>query len=1010
MKRFFVIVLGFWLGGALFAQLPVLSYSTGNWNPDSLGNHRVVVVVKEAADAVRVMIPWRRKDIDPQDKEILVYSANGLKRLTNVIRMEINREYGEMIFQPAAGAGSYYFYYLPYKSSGGNYPKVTYLKPKDACDPAWKAGVLKAMSELPHADAVKIQSIDPFHSFYPMEVIATKEETRQILQDHPESDFVLFPEYREFPVKMRADLPYRWIARMPLLKITDTVQQGEYYALQTAVYAFRDTIADLDIIFSDLVSTNGEKIPAGNLTCFNKGGNNWDQKPLVRTIEVPKGEVQVLWIGVDVPADLKQGLYKGVVTVKADGRRQMADGKDEGLSMKEEVVGLDLLVEGGVLADRGDNRPENHSRLRWLNSDIAVDEGIVPPFIPVGVKGQVLRILGRDVVLNSYGLPEQIMSWFAPEMTGMTDEPSKVLSGPVKFEVKQGGKALKSGKGSFRWTKMAEGAAEWTSQWNAGDLRFMLKGRLEFDGFFTGRVAVTATAPMAVSDIGFVIPMKSDRVEYMLGLGRKGGYAPDEFTYRWDPYFNCDGPWLGSVNAGLQATFRAENYERPLNTNFYQQKPLNMPPSWFNGGKGGIMLKRDGNTYEVVAYSAGRIINPGDTLHFDFNLLITPFKPLDVQKQWHDRYYHRYEPLDTIAAAGANVINVHHATDINPYINYPFMLPDLMKGYIDEAHKRDFKVKIYYTVRELTNICPEIWALKSLGDEILSYGPGGGYSWLQEHLDGNYIPAWFVPDLKDAAVINTGTSRWHNYYLEGLDWLVKKVGIDGLYIDDVAFDRSIMQRVRKVLDRTNPGALIDLHSANQFNQRDGFTNSANLYMEHFPYLDRLWFGEYFDYNAGPEYWLTEVSGIPFGLMGEMLQDGGNQWRGMLYGMTSRAPWSGNPQNIWEIWDQFQIRKSEMIGYWVKDCPVNTGRPDVPATVYKRRGEALIAVASWAAGPARVQLAIDWRSLGINPGRAELYLPYVEGFQEEGHLKADESFQVPAGKGLLIWVRERAGTK
>ena len=128
-----------------------------------------------------------------------------------------------------------------------------------------------------------------------------------------------------------------------------------------------------------------------------------------------------------------------------------------------------------------------------------------------------------------------------------------------------------------------------------------------------------------------------------------------------------------------------------------------------------------------------------------------------------------------------------------------------MKAYIDEAHAKGLKVKIYYTVRELSNRAPELFALRSLGDEILSTGPGGGFSWLQEHLVSDYIAAWFVPDLKDAAVINTGVSRWHNYYVEGLNWLVKNVGIDGLYIDDVAFDRTTMKRVRKVLDRGRPG-------------------------------------------------------------------------------------------------------------------------------------------------------------------------------------------------------------
>jgi len=102
-----------------------------------------------------------------------------------------------------------------------------------------------------------------------------------------------------------------------------------------------------------------------------------------------------------------------------------------------------------------------------------------------------------------------------------------------------------------------------------------------------------------------------------------------------------------------------------------------------------------------------------------------------------------------------------------------------------------------------------------------------------------------------------------------------------------------MKRVRKVLDRNRPAALIDLHSANQYNPRDGFASSANLYLEHSPYLNRLWFGEYFDYaGAPPDYWLVETSGIPFGLMGEMLQDGGNPWRGLLYGMTNHFPGRG----------------------------------------------------------------------------------------------------------------------
>ena len=48
-------------------------------------------------------------------------------------------------------------------------------------------------------------------------------------------------------------------------------------------------------------------------------------------------------------------------------------------------------------------------------------------------------------------------------------------------------------------------------------------------------------------------------------------------------------------------------------------------------------------------------------------------------------------------------------------------------------------------------------------------------------------------------------------------------------------------------------------------------------------------------------------------MGEMLQKGGNPWRGMVYGMTSRLPWAGDPRPLWKVWDEFGIADARMIG-------------------------------------------------------------------------------------------------
>ncbi len=393
-------------------------------------------------------------------------------------------------------------------------------------------------------------------------------------------------------------------------------------------------------------------------------------------------------------------------------------------------------------------------------------------------------------------------------------------------------------------------------------------------------------------------------------------------------------------------------------------------------------------------------------LHYNFRLLITPFRPVNTDWQWKTRFYHAFKPIDSIVKTGANTVNVHHATAINPYINYPFLRPAEMKKYIDEGHEKGLKVKIYYTVRELSNKAPEMFMLRSLGDEVLSHGKGNGFSWLQEHLDSNYIAAWFVPELKDAAVVNSGVSRWHNYYVEGLNWLAIHEGIDGIYIDDVAFDRITMKRVRKVLDRNREGAIIDLHSANQYNKNDGFASSTNLYLEHFPYINRLWFGEYFNYNEQPDYWLTEISGIPYGLMGEMLQDGGNPWRGMIFGMTARLPWAGDPTPVWKIMDAFGMQGSQMIGYWVPACPVKTDNPDVICTVYKKDKTALISIASWAKDKTDITLAIDWKSLGMSPEKAVLTAVEAKDFQPAATFSPDQKIPVEPGKGWLLILKEK----
>ena len=132
---------------------------------------------------------------------------------------------------------------------------------------------------------------------------------------------------------------------------------------------------------------------------------------------------------------------------------------------------------------------------------------------------------------------------------------------------------------------------------------------------------------------------------------------------------------------------------------------------------------------------------------------------------------------------------------------------------------------------------------------------------------------------------------------------------------------------------------------------------------------------------------------------------------MIYGMTNRMPWSDNadPRPIWKIWDAFGMKGSAMIGYWSENCPVKTSHDKVLATVYKKKGSALIAVASWAGEDVNIRLNIDWKKLGIDPAKAIVTMPEVSRFQSAGSLKLSgetlSSINVEKGKGFMLVVKE-----
>ena len=854
-----------------FAQEYTVSKSP--WS-ESLGNHRAVIQVDQPADAVTIDFLWRRHDSNPENRRFIIVDAATGDTIRNIYRKEVANERCRLVFGPVRNAGTYYFYYLPYVPVTNEFHSGEYLLREDAPDQVWVKRHALSSTNLEYKDVANavvtnVQARTEFQSFYPMEVVATKDEITDLLYKSS-GDYLVFAEDRTFPIRMPDALPLRWVQQKPAADFHGSAQKNEYYALQLGVYAARKTIENVKLEFSGLQDKKGNSIPAKAFTCFNTNGINTWGKPFTKVVIVEQGKVQPMWVGIEVPGNAVAGNYEGAITVKTG-------------NSGEQKIKISLIVENKYLADRGDGETWRHSRLRWLNSTLGIDNEPVKLYIPMKVEGRVISCLGRLVQLNDFGLPEEIDTWG-----------NKILSSPISFVVETNNQRMVFPAGSFTFKEKKNGLVSWESIAENDLLKIVCLGEMEFDGRLNYKCNVVSKSDVKIQDIRIELPLKKELATYMTGMGRMGGFTPNNHLSRWQK--TEDSFWIGETTGGIQCELRGGSYHGPL-LNLYKPNP---PDSWSNGGNGGFRIDSEKNTVTASAYSGNRMMAQGQSVTYEFALLITPVKELNTKNWFSDRYYHYggadVEPTRDVQEAGGNVLNVHHANQYNPFINYPFIAQKEMRSLVDKWHEKDWKVKIYYTVRELSNHLTEIWALRSLGFEVLADGNGGGYQWLQEHLVNNYSPQWYTHlgnGEVDAAILNGGESRWYNYYIEGLAWLIQNMNIDGIYLDDVSYDRHILKRMRKVMETTKPGCMIDLHSNTSFS-----LGAANQYLEFFPYIDKTWFGEGFNFDLMPaDFWLTEVSGIPFGVPNDLLLHVAvNTHRGMLFGMVRRgfAP-------MWKLW-------------------------------------------------------------------------------------------------------------
>ncbi|MBE6569883.1 MAG: hypothetical protein E7658_06680 [Ruminococcaceae bacterium] len=1021
--------------------MKVMEYriAASQWPMDAeLGNNRIIAEAPEGK-YIRVKMPWRRRDMHPECIGMKVRFTPtgkeaeknfGTDEVTNIRIEKAEREEGIIVFE-APVAGKYEIYYYPGKVGGWVYsPDAVYDKVEDMkADEAWLAGMTE--DQVKEGEVLFYEARTEHDSYYPMEVPMTAEELASFTAD--DVPFKVIMESRLRSIRMKYEMPYIWTERSAedLLTLTDTAYANEHYVFQVGVYGIKE-VKDIRVDFYDAA---GNKLDTDKCICFNLSGVNTDGIPFEIHRDIAEKEVLPLWCG--IPVEKWENAAGSELKVTA-----VISAANTDYTVKSEII---LNVENDTIPRNGDNDLWRMARLFWLNSDLGISDQVLKPFTPIenGEEDLSMGLIGKQIIPGSLGLPEKIVSYYNDECL-IGEKGRNVLNGGFSLNIEKTG-AVVNNDAESPAEREIRGTNTTVIKTEAirSDIRISSDIKYEADGHVDCKLYLEAAED---GEYAFNLQMFVDAkmAEYMVGMCYEGGKTPGWWTYDWKhtEVFG-ENVWLGSVRGGIQIKLLPANEQW---STFGSAHIL--PPMWYNEGMGSMSMKKLPDEDKVLVESkTGRMhLKAGQKELLHFHLLLTPFHPIDYKYHWTERmscggtraHTQGIDKFDWAVEHGGTLVYLHHGSKFNWNINYPFLEPEGLKGDVDDAHERGLTYKIYYTVRELSNYATELWALRSFGDEILNmdtntevvadywmpaeekacrkgmcFNPNWwrGGLWLVEHMYEGYVGQWHqpLPDGNvDCAVHMNGDSRWHNYYVEGMKWLIEEIGIDGLYLDGIGYDRRIMKRLRRVMEDSGKRCDIDIHSGNDHQVVSyGYISPANRYLEHFVYADSLWLGEGYAYETmSYDYQLIENSAIPFGVMSEMLQGGGNPYRGMVFGETARLGTQPVVYEILKVQREFDMTDTRMLGFWNPECPVVAENDRIKATAFvKEDGRALVAMANWYPDKRSSMVTVNKEQLGIE-GDYEFYAPAIEGFQEETVFSSMDMIPFEKNKGWIFLLRRK----
>ncbi len=162
----------------------------------------MVHVKRQENNAVLAVLPWRRPDLRPETKKIIVTEALSGKEIKNVLISELSSERGIIIFEPETVPGDYFIYYLPLNTEKGlemldMEALNDYYSPNYEIDQNWKELVINNLSSVPTGRNNDV--VCRSNSIFLLQGVDSYKKEKDELFIQKKSDYLVIPEDRAFP-------------------------------------------------------------------------------------------------------------------------------------------------------------------------------------------------------------------------------------------------------------------------------------------------------------------------------------------------------------------------------------------------------------------------------------------------------------------------------------------------------------------------------------------------------------------------------------------------------------------------------------------------------------------------------------------------------------------------------------------------------------------------------------------------------------------------------------------